>query len=176
MKALRLVLVLARLAPFCIVAAASPVLAQTAPPAPSPQTLQAAKDLVAIINKGTLEQLATQVTSQVWPQIKRGLQAKNPTISAAVLAELRGEFVRVQLEFITHIMDDAPVIYARHFTEAELQELLAYHRSPIGQKAIRELPQIMAETMAVIMPRMPQVQAQVMEAFTKVLRQRGINI
>jgi len=181
MKAFRLVFVLAGLAlgwlaPVGLPGLVAPSFAQAPAPAPEAATLQAAKDLVGILNKGTLEQMAVQVTNQIWPQIENALKTKNAAITPEVLAELRGEFAKVQLEFLTTTMADAPTIYARHFTEAELRQLLAFYQAPLGQKALRELPQIMAETMSLIMPRMQQVQQQVMEAFAKVLRARGINI
>ena len=81
-----------------------------------------------------------------------------------------------KIEFISKVMEDAPSIYARHFTTAELRQLLAFYQSPLGEKSLRVLPQITTETMALIMPRMQQLQAQVVEAFTKVLRDRGFNI
>ncbi len=144
--------------------------------AATPEALQAARDLVAVVSKETMRQMVTQVTAQVWPVVERGLRVKQPGISPAVVGELRTEFERIQLEYMSGLMSDAPVIYARHFSAAELRELLAFYRTPIGEKALRELPQITAEAMALIMPRLQQVQTQVMEAFTKVLHQRGLDI
>lgn len=143
--------------------------------APSPEAVQAARDLVAVITKDTMRQLAAQVTTQVWPRLEQSLKAKQ-SITAAQLSELRNEFERIQVEFISKVMDDAPAIYARHFTASELRELLAFYRSPIGEKSLRVLPQITAETMGLIMPRMQQLQTQVMETFVKVLRKKGFDI
>lgn len=39
-------------------------------------------------------------------------------------------------------------IYARHFEEAEVDELIAFYSSPVGKKITRELPAIMSESMA----------------------------
>jgi hypothetical protein len=142
----------------------------------TPEALEAARELLAIVSKDTLQQVVTQVTGQVWPTVERSLRAKQPEISAAQLGELRAEFERIQLEYMANVMNDAPVIYARHFSAAELRELLTFYHSPIGAKALRVLPQVAAEVMALIMPRLQQVQAQTMEAFTKVLRQRGFAI
>jgi hypothetical protein len=70
-------------------------------------------------------------------------------------------------------MKDAPAIYARHFTAQELRELAAFYRTPTGQKALKEMPQVMADTFAVVMPRLRDIEAQTAEAFAKVLRDRG---
>jgi len=150
--------------------------AAAAQAAATPESLAAARELLAIISKDTMRQVVTQVANQVWPTVERSLRAKQPDISAAQVAELRAEFERIQLEYMASVMDDAPVIYARHFSADELRELLAFYRSPIGAKALRVLPQVTAESMALMMPRLQQIQAQTMEAFTKVLRQRGFPI
>ncbi|HZP76914.1 MAG TPA: DUF2059 domain-containing protein [Pseudolabrys sp.] len=73
-------------------------------------------------------------------------------------------------------MVDAPAIYARHFTAAELRELVEFYHSPVGAKALHELPQIAAESIGLIMPKMPQLQAQVMSAFSAVLKKKGIDL
>jgi len=169
---IRTVVLFAALTLAAIAADTSATRAQNAPDA---ETLKAAQDLVGVVTKDTTRQMAHQVSAQVWPRIEQSLRAKQ-SITDAQLADLRNEFERIQFEFISKVMEDAPSIYARHFTAAELRELLAFYRSPIGEKSLRVLPQITTETMALIMPRMQQLQAQVVEAFTKVLRDRGFNI
>jgi hypothetical protein len=173
MRILRTIVVFASLALFGAPIGLRPAAAQA--PA-TPEALQAAQDLVSVVSKDTIRQLVSQVTGQVWPMIERGLRAKKPDISADVLADLRKEFERIQLEYMSGLMSDAPVIYARHFSADELHQLLAFYRTPIGAKALRELPQITAEVMALIMPRLQQVQQQTMAAFTKVLHDRGLEI
>jgi len=156
---------------FAAIATSTAASAQNAPDA---ETLKAAQDLVGVVTRDTTRQMAHQVSAQVWPRIEQALRAKQ-SITDAQLADLRKEFERIQFEFISKVMEDAPSIYARHFTTAELRQLLAFYQSPLGEKSLRVLPQITTETMALIMPRMQQLQAQVVEAFTKVLRDRGFN-
>jgi uncharacterized protein len=38
-------------------------------------------------------------------------------------------------------------IYDKHFTHAEIKGLLAFYKTPLGQKSINELPQLMGEMM-----------------------------
>jgi uncharacterized protein len=70
-------------------------------------------------------------------------------------------------------MKEAPSIYARHFTVAELQELAAFYRTPTGTKALQQTPQVMAELTTFLIPRLQDVQRQTGEAFTKVLHDHG---
>ena len=173
MKILRKVAVFAVVALSGVPIGLQPVAAQNAA---TPEALQAARDLVAVLNEETLRQMVGRMTEQFWPVVERGLRTKQPKISDGVVAELRGEFERIQLDYLSGVMADAPVIYARHFSAAELRELLAFYRTPVGEKALRELPQITAEAIALVMPRLQQVTTQTMDAFTKVLRQRGLEI
>lgn len=48
---------------------------------------------------------------------------------------------------VPQAMEEAAIaIYARHFTERELGELVAFHRTPTGRKSIQLLPEILRES------------------------------
>jgi hypothetical protein len=89
----------------------------------SPEALQAAQDLFSIMSGDILKQLTTQITNAVWPQVEQKARAAN--IDDATIAELRSEFERIEVGFLTDSLKEAPAIYARHFTAAELHELLS---------------------------------------------------
>ena len=59
---------------------------------------------------------------------------------------------------------------------AELRDMMAFYKTPTGQKSLKAMPQVMADVFAMIMPKMQGLQVQVMDAFNAVLRQRGINL
>jgi len=48
----------------------------------------------------------------------------------------------------TELVDASARIYASHFTEAELQQILAFYQSPVGRKVIAEEPKALDESMA----------------------------
>jgi uncharacterized protein len=87
-----------------------------AQPSPSPETLQAAQELFSIMSGDMLKQLTTQITNAVWPQIEQ--KARAAKIDDATIAELRSEFERIEVGFLTDSLKEAPSIYARHFTAA----------------------------------------------------------
>jgi uncharacterized protein len=138
--------------------------------------LQAANELFSVLSGDLVKQMVDQVTAQVWPPLERQLRAKSPALADDTLAALRLEFERIQNSNLADLFKEAPAIYARHFTAAELRDLTAFYRTPTGQKALRVLPQVMGEVLATIMPRLQQVQAQTLEAFKRVLRERGYAI
>jgi hypothetical protein len=137
----------------------------------SPEALAAAKELFAILSKDMMDQLVSQLTAHFWPVIERSLASKN--VDQATLAELRKEFERIQKENLAVVMQDAPPIYARFFTAAELKELAAFYRTPIGRKALKVLPQVMGEFTQTMMPRLQEVQRKTQASFERVLREKG---
>ena len=143
---------------------------------PSNEAIEAARDLLALMSKDLVAQLAGQVTAQVWPSIEARLRSYNPNIDAAALADLRKELERIQFEYMMNIVTEGPAVYARHFTAQELREIIAFYRTPTGSKVLRMTPQLSAEVMAMITPHMPDFYARTIEVFTKVLRSRGYNL
>ncbi len=45
-------------------------------------------------------------------------------------------------------MDASARIYASHFTEAELKQILAFYQSPVGRRMVVEEPKALDESMA----------------------------
>lgn len=64
--------------------------------------------------------------------------------------EMTEEFVKL----------DLVEIYEKHFTEADIQELIQFYKTPIGQKLIKETPElqkdIMTRMMQNFLPKMQQ--------------------
>lgn len=49
---------------------------------------------------------------------------------------------------VSELVDATARMYAQHFTEAELKQLLAFYQSPVGKKALVEEPKVLDELMA----------------------------
>ena len=139
--------------------------------APSPEALQAASELFAILSPDMVSQLMAQMTNAFWPAVEQKARAEK--IDDATIAELRKETERIQLAFVTEMMKGAPAIYARHFTVMELRDLIAFYRTPTGVKALHVLPQVMGEFATTMVPHLQDVQRQTAEAFNRILREHG---
>ena len=50
------------------------------------------------------------------------------------------------------MLDAMVPVYQKHFTKNDVDALVAFYSTPTGQKLIRELPEITAEAMQVMMP------------------------
>ena len=88
---------------------------------PSPEAIAAANELFTILSADMMKQLTGQMTGAFWPVVEQKAHADK--IDDATIAELRAEFERIQISFVTDAMKEAPPIYARHFTVAELRDL-----------------------------------------------------
>jgi uncharacterized protein len=138
---------------------------------PGAEALAAAQELLAVLSPDMMKQLTGSITASFWPVVEQKARAEK--IDEATIGELRAEFERIQVAFVTDAMKEAPPIYARHFTVAELHELTAFYRTPTGAKALHEIPQVMGEMTALLVPRLQEVQRQTSEAFGEILREHG---
>lgn len=94
----------------------------------------------------------------------------NPKLSAeqkkAALAKAEREIPQAAAAFagtfndpklIDEMMAETIPLYARHFTAAEIKEMAAFYKTPVGAKMLATMPQIMNESMMisqrVMMPR-----------------------
>lgn len=135
------------------------------------ERVAAANQLFSILSKDILAQMTDQVLTQAWPPVERDLT--NRKIDAGTVAALRAEFARIQTENMADVMKGAPAIYARHFTAPELRQLTAFYGTPVGQKALKEMPQIMAEAMEGVVSRLQDVMMLTQVSFNKILREKG---
>jgi hypothetical protein len=134
---------------------------------PSPAAVDAARELLAIMSPDMTKQLASVMLDPVMQNLDRQMGGR---IDVQTLAELRREIERIGNRFIMESMADAPALYARHFTETELREMIAFYRTPTGAKALNTLPKLSGEMMTLLLPRMPALQKELETAVGGVLR------
>jgi len=133
-------------------------------------TLKAAQELAALVSKDTMQQLTTTIFSQMWASLESQMDAK---IDATTRAELRSEMERLVTKFAVDAMKDTPSIYARHFTAAEMGDILAFYKTPTGAKALVEMPRVAAESAALMGPRMGPFQQEIAASIGAVMKKHG---
>jgi len=156
-----------------VAALTAPARAQSPPPTsppPAAEAMAAARDLAALMNGDTVGQMSAALTAQIWPNIERQL---GPKVDAATLAELRVEFEHALSSFTGEVMRDSPAVYARHFTADELRAMLAFYKSPVGQKALDTMPTVMTELGQQMAPRMQAFQADLHAKMEATLKKHG---
>ena len=172
MRILRVLLLASGVGLAGVVAAASQG-ANTAAPAPSAEALATAKELIALMSGDMMNDLTSKMAAQVWPNIEQSLRTQFPKLDAATIAELRAELEKQMAANVAESMADAPAVYARYLTVAEMRDILAFYRTPTGAKTLKLMPQITSEVMGNFMPRMQAMMARVDTALTGILQKHG---
>jgi uncharacterized protein len=136
--------VLAALAMLACIGMIKPVQAQSPGAPPSAAAILLAKQIIEIkgVNKlfdplvrGVIEKVKDQFmqTNFMWANDLN-----------AVAAQLEKEYAPRESELV----DESARIYASHFTEGELQQILTFYQSPLGRKMVAEEPKALDESMA----------------------------
>lgn len=113
-------------------------------PPPSAAQIQLARD---IIDASGAARAFDNVIPSIMSQAYASFLQQNPDLQKPLvesITAIRGDFEKRQPEIVA-LMAQA---YASHFTEAELQELIGFYRSPTGKKLVAELPGVLEESFA----------------------------
>lgn len=129
--------------------AAAPAAAQQATPPTSPadraerervaDAIMAEADVASMLDK-----MVPTVLDQMMPALVQGNSGREDEIRRILSEELGGALKQAGPAIITRSRD----LYVERFTAGELNEMLAFNRSPTGRKATRLLPEIQMEMFA----------------------------
>jgi uncharacterized protein len=123
-------------------------------------TVSGATALFNPLIPGVVEQ-AKNLFLQQNPGLARDLNE----ITAKMRADLAPRF--------SELTDEVARIYATHFTEAELKQVLAFYKSPVGMKLIVEQPKVGEEGLKFAQDWANKLSDQVMANMRDELKKRG---
>ncbi len=114
---------------------------------------QAFKDDITTLMKETgTEQLALQMGTSVMNQVvdllmKRDstMAGMDPAVADRLTAAVKDEAGKVMAEQMPQLLEQMVPVYARHFTHDEVKGLIAFYRSPVGKKFVKEAPALAQE-------------------------------
>ncbi|GAB3933482.1 DUF2059 domain-containing protein [Mucilaginibacter myungsuensis] len=132
----------------------SDIKAQTTQPAPSPALKAAEEMLIASGGKEQFEKSAAAGMTQALANIPQEKRAKFTQAMTTFL----GKYVTWEI-----MKPDLCQVYAREFTVAELKELTAFYKSPIGIKFQAKTPIILQTTMALSQKAVADHQAELQQ-------------
>lgn len=135
--------IMAALVALALVGHARPAAAQTPAESPSPAAVLIAKQIVELKGvKAMMDPIPRGVVEKV-----KNLFMQTNFMWAKDLDEVA---IQLHKEFdprASELVDASARIYASHFTEPELRQILAFYQSPLGQKMIAEEPKTIDESM-----------------------------
>jgi hypothetical protein len=110
---------------------------------PSAASIALAKEIVTL--KGVAS-VYGDVIPTVFDDSRRALLQVNPML-ARPLDEVVTKLKADNQARISEVLDVIARVYASRFTEAELKDVLAFYKSPLGQKINREEPRALEDSL-----------------------------
>lgn len=161
--------VLVALAVLACIGIAKPVQAQAPAPQPSAASILLAKQIIEIkgVNK-LFDPLVRGVVEKVKDQFMQTNFMWANDLNA-VAAQLEKEYAPRKDELV----DESARIYASHFTEAELRQILTFYQSPLGHKMVDEEPKALDESMANAGNFGDKLSEEVIDKFRAEMKKRG---
>ncbi len=115
-----------------------------APAQPAPASILLAKQIVDLKNvKGVFQPIIRGVVVKT-----RDMFMQTNFMLSKDLNETAALVEKQYQPRVNELVDATARIYASHFTEQELKDLLAFYQSPLGKKAITEEPKALDESIS----------------------------
>ena len=135
----------------------------------STAAVQTAKEIVSVTGATALfNPLIAGVVEQaknLFLQQNPGLAKDLNEIATKMRADLAPRF--------TELTDEVAKLYAAHFSEAELKQVLAFYKSPVGMKLIAEQPKVGEESLKFAQDWANKLSDQVTANMRDELKKRG---
>ena len=140
--------------------------------APTPGALAAAKGLVVV--KGAAAMFNPLVPGVI-ESAKNSFLPTNPQLAKPlndVALALRKEYEARTGE----VVDEVARVYAAHFTEQELKDIIAFYKTPTGRKLLAEEPRVLEDGMKAAQDWATQFSDVVVERFRVEMKKKGFNL
>jgi hypothetical protein len=159
---------LALAAAVALACLAGEVRAQT----PTPGALAAAKELVVL--KGAAAMFNPLVPGVI-ESAKNSFLPTNPQLATPlnqVALALRKEYETKSGE----VVDEVAKVYAAHFTEQELKDIIAFYKTPAGKKLVADEPRVLEDGMKAAQNWATQFSDVVIERFRVEMKKKGYTL
>jgi hypothetical protein len=97
------------------------------------------------------DQISTVVHNMFHKALPDATPAEKADFEEIIASELEGMFSDYPVE---DVLRDMVPVYQSHFSESDLEQILAFYSSPIGQKVLKEMPAMTAEATRVTLTRL----------------------
>jgi hypothetical protein len=138
---------------------------------PDPAALAKAKEFIAAAHS---DKLADQMLTLMEKPLSQLVENVNPGRGKETADLLREKLFPAMRERLPEFTDLAARIYAKHFTVADLEQLIAFYGSPIGKKLVAEQPAMLTEMSAVAQAWGQNLGLEVMRKLAPEFKKRGL--
>ena len=137
--------------------------------APSPGALAAAKELVAL--KGGAAMFDPLIPGVI-ESAKNQFLPINPNL-AGPLTEVANQLHKEYAPRRTELLDLVSKIYAQHFTEQELKDIVAFYKTPAGKKMVSQEPIAINQSLTAAQEWANQFSDTVLQRFRDEMAKKG---
>jgi len=136
---------------------------------PSAAALATAREIVDI--KGAIT-LFKPVVSGVIETVKLRILQTNPNLQRDLDAVAKDLKTQAEPRF-NEIHEQLAKIYAQHFNEQELKDILVFYKSPLGKKLIAEEPKFTDQSMTFVQEWADKLAAEMVDKFRAEMKKKG---
>ena len=142
------------------------------PKPPSAAAIAAAKEILAMKKASTMYAAAVpnivQQTKDQLLQSNLNYQKDLNEVAAKLRTDLQPRFVE--------ITNEVALLYAQNFSEQELKEILAFYKTPAGQKLLKTQPKVIDSSMAFAQTWANKLSDEVIAKMREELKKKGHNL
>lgn len=152
-----------------LLALPAPGAAQQPAAAPAPAAVAAARELLVL--KGG-DVVFYPIVTGVIETVKNAFVPLNPNLNAElneVALKLRKDFESKRSD----LLNEVAKVYAERFSEAELKQLVAFYKSPLGKKMATDEPAIIDESLRRAQTFGDALSGEVMDGFRAEMKKKG---
>jgi hypothetical protein len=105
------------------------------------------QDVLDLMKLTGASNLGTQMGTAIAQQMVNSMQQSNPAVPLRVIDitnEVVADFIKRGVD--ATLLDKVIPVYAKHFTQKDIRGMVAFYRTPLGQKMIAALPTVMQES------------------------------
>jgi hypothetical protein len=146
--------------------------AQTAAPAPAPEALAVAKELVTTMHLvDQFKALMPTIMNSLKPAIVQGrgnIEQDYDALTPVLLSGFQARF--------NELSDAIAIVYANNFTPDDLRGLITFYKSPVGQKLLEKTPMVTQQSLLAGQKFGQSVAVELRQRIIEELRKKGHNI
>lgn len=161
--------------PFLILVLALLALPAQAAPAKGDDAQRLEKARILMELSGS-QALADQTLLTVTRQAEELMAHENPGREAEVTALVRDHFLPRARTALPELTRGITGLYAAHFTLADLDQMIAFYRSPAGKKLVALSPLIIQQSMSLGQAWAEGVADRAWDSFARAAQDRGLTV
>lgn len=138
----------------------------------TPATKEDIQQLFATMHiREMMRNLMGTMAKQQKQMVHDALKKKMPDMNQKDLDRIDVMFDEVMKDVDSDAMlDDMIPVYQRHLTKVDVEAMSTFYQTPTGQKLLRQQPQMTAEAIQAVQPRMEKMMERVMDEAEKIAK------